>query len=157
MIIAIDSSINNVGYAMGENGKILASGVIRSKGEGWSRLYELAEGLKREIGRKDLPIVRTAIVEIPGTFAYARSADNAGKGLNQAAMQKLNIACGALILTLQCWGAEVETIQAHEWKGSGKTARPKKLDQMLAAQHIGRKCGNDEADAVMLCVWRMIQ
>lgn len=148
MKIYIDPSINNTGYAIADGERIIASGVIRTKAEGDAdRLFELAGVLERII---QIGTIGLGVVEIPGSFSYARSTGKwSGKGVNQDALRKLNMAIGAIILTLKNFGITVETIEAHKWKGQ----RKKELDQTIAQHYVGRKVGPDEADAVMLAVW----
>ena len=151
MNIYIDPSINNTGYAIADHEKIVDSGVIRTKAEGdIERLLELSRGLQEVLGNKELGIIRLAVVEVPGSFSYGRSTGKwSGKGVNQSALHKLNMAIGAIALTLKMWGVEVETVEAHKWKAG----RKKKLDTAIAQHYAGRKVGPDEGDAIMLAVW----
>lgn len=155
LIISFDPSINNTGYALGQDSKILNSGVIKTKVEdGWGRLAQLSQGIKKTIGKKGNKVPELAIVEIPGTFTYARTANYKGKSLNQMQMQKLNMAVGVVLLTLTDWGIPFEVVEAHLWKGG----RHKEMDMLLARQHTGKQTiTHDEADAIMLCVWKMLQ
>lgn len=152
MLISLDPSLNKTGYAISDGVNILTSGVIRSRADGEiDKLLELSRGLKDVIGGRDIPAVQSAIVEVPGSFSYARSTGKSGKGVNHSSLGKLNMAIGALCLTLKLWGIEVQTVEAHRWKGK----RSKDLDKAIAATYIGRPCGPDEADAVMLMVWHL--
>ncbi len=151
MNIYLDSSIDTTGYALSEGEGIIRSGVIKTKGQGMKRLQSLSVQLKEILGAKDYSMPTFALVEIPGTFSYSRlTSKRTGKGMSHIGLRSLNWAVGVLVLTLLEWGVEVETIEAHLWKGR----RNKEFDMNIARNYIGRECiDSNEGDAVMLAVW----
>lgn len=141
MIISIDPSINNTGWAVGEKGNIIESGVIKTGGSKISvpaRLQKLHESI---IHIRTRHICTDAVVEIPDSFTYTRSAYGQ-KPLNSAALAKLNMAIGAILVSLT--GCKVHLIKAHEWKGH--------MSKEQSCRLAGVK-SHDEADAIMLLRW----
>ena len=147
MILAVDPSINNTGWAVVDSGQIKDVGVIKVKGSDVKRIYDLGEAITRLLMLNEIDV---AVVEIPEAFSYNRSTSAwTGKGLNQKSLQKLNWAIGAITYALRRWDVEVILISATKWKGR----RTKKLDKAVAEQVVGRSLSADEADAVLLALW----
>lgn len=141
MLISIDPSINDTGWAVGENGKIVESGVIKTGGSNFSvasRLQKLHESIIHIRARH---VCSGAVVEVPGSFTYARSA-HGQKPLNAPAMAKLNMAVGAVLVSLA--GCKIHTVIASEWKGS--------MTKEMSCRLAGVKDHN-EADGINLLRW----
>lgn len=134
--IAIDPSINEVGWATDSG-----SGVIRSKGDG--DIKKIASICEKLLTVLETVEPGTAIVEVPGSFTYSRS-ERGGKAMNTDSMGKLNRATGAIIAVLILDGVEVITVAADQWKG--------KLGKGQARMITGKK-NHNEADAVLLLGW----
>ena len=148
MIIAIDPSIANVGWCIASHKDgYQSSGVIKTDNtqSDAERLHDIYMKL---IFVEDLMLsrIKTAFIEMPDSFSFARSKGAGGAGLNQASLHKLNRAIGAIMLTFKARGINVNEVKVSEWKGR----RNKKLDQIIAKQLSGKKCGPDESDAICL-------
>lgn len=147
MILAIDPSINNTGWAIYRSGGLFLSGVVKTQGE---TVVEKLQSLYHQVRNEALcHDIKKAIIEIPGSFSYARSTGRYGKALNQSAIGKLNMAIGVIMLACAEWKVEVDTVEAHVWK----TRRSKKLDTSIARSLTGKKVLADEADAILLGMW----
>ena len=148
MLIAIDPSINETGWAFGAGEFPAASGVIRTKGKtDAERLRDLVVELSDVIGRclesADGVESVKAVVEVPEGFTYGRSSRN-GKAMNARSLMTLSRAIGVILETCQRNHLDVEEIPAS-WKGmAGKKS----------VQAITGKTNHNEADAVMLNRWR---
>ena len=147
MFLTIDPSINETGWAYGTGDIPKESGVIRTKGDTDADklhdLYlELMDIMDRclECGADPSSII--AVVEVPESFTYGRSARN-GKTLNASSMMKLSRAIGVILHTCKKNHLQVEEVPAS-WKGmAGKKT----------VQAITGKTNHNEADAVMLYRW----
>jgi len=141
VIIAIDPSINETGWAVGDGGGIVESGVIRTRPAGKSvpkRLVLLRDCI---IGIRNRHVCTDAVVEVPGSFTYARSA-RGGKPLNAAAIAKLNMAIGVVFISVD--GCTIHEVVASQWKG--------KMNKEQANLITG-KSNNNESDAILLLQW----
>ena len=149
MLLSIDPSIVNCGYAVLDGLKVITSGVIKPdpKKHMALRLLELQTEINMIMGHKDYRISH-AVVEVKSSFSYKRSTSTrSGKGMNQAALHINSYAIGAILATIANWGIVPEMIEATAWKGG----RSKKLDQIIAKQYLGgRIATTDEADSVVL-------
>lgn len=151
MIIAIDPSLNNTGYAIYQDSRLIQSGVIRPQGkEELPKLRNLAHILKTILGHGGLPQqIRSAIVEYPANFTYSK-VKSGQKSLNIKDMYKLNRATGVIISVLNQWGILIETIEANKWKAG----RAKGIDKAVAGNIASWEIKNDnEADAIVLGQW----
>ena len=141
MIIALDPSINNTGYAVGDNGKVIESGVIKTGGSKISVAERLQKLHHHLIAIRARHTCTDAVVEVPGSFTYARSA-HGQKPLNAAAIAKLNMAIGAVLVSLA--GCKVHLVEASKWKGNmGKET----------AKRLAKVNDDNEADALLLLKW----
>lgn len=150
MLIAIDPSINETGWAFGDGELPAASGVIRTKGgTDADKLQDLHVELMDVIGRcletlpewVKVPDIRV-VVEVPESFTYGRSCRH-GKAMNAASLMKLSRAIGVILQTCRKNHARVEEAPASWKAGAGK----RQVQAMTG-------CSNhNEADAVMLYRW----
>lgn len=141
MILAVDPSINETGWAVGDGGGIVESGVIKTGGASKSisaRLVLLRDSI---VGIRNRHICVDAVIEVPGTFTYARSA-RGQKPLNAAAIAKLNMAIGVVYLSVA--GCSIHEVIASQWKG--------KLTKEAACRLTGEK-NHNIADAILLLQW----
>lgn len=141
MIISFDPSINVTGWAVGERGQITESGVIKTGGHKISvpaRLQKLHESI---IHIRTRHVCIDAVVEVPGSFTYARSA-RGQKSLNAASIALLNQAVGVVLVSLS--GCKIHLVVANEWKG--------KMTKEMSCRAAGVKDHN-EADAINLLKW----
>ncbi len=140
--IAIDPSINNIGWAVEWQGKVF-SGAIETKGvEIEEKLCSLRGLLRSVLLSPAYPLPSLAVVEQPAPYAFKRStSETSGKGLNNASLQKLNIALGAIISTLcEVNIREIKLIPVA-WKG--------KMNKKMAMALTGAK-NHNTADAILL-------
>ena len=140
MIISLDPSINDTGWAVGDNGKIIESGIIKTGGTKFSvaaRLQKLHESIIHIRARH---VCTDAVVEIPGSFTYARSQGQKPKNL--ASLAKLNMAIGAIMVSLA--GCKIHTVLATEWKGNMSKA---------ASCRFAKVSDHNRADAINLLRW----
>ena len=152
--IALDPSLNHIGWAIIEDGKVDSSGVINIKGDD---LVDKLNGIRSELlarfANPDFPL---CVVEIPGKITYARST-RGGKALNQDAIHKLCMATGVIIAEMFRLGYGVETAIADEWKRNfsrRQFAAGKDFFMAAAKQIAGREIKTDhEADAICLGWW----
>lgn len=145
-IIALDSSINKTGYAVWQGRKLLESGVLRTRGNSTAeKLLSLKQELVKVLTGKSID---RAYVETVGKgFSYfSKTSKYSGKSLNQAALHKLSMAVGALLLVLSDWGIVTEEVEATAWKAG----RPKALDTNIASRLAGKSITHDEADAILM-------
>ena len=154
MILALDPSLNHIGWAIIEDGKVDDSGVINIKGD---TLVEKLSTIRVELWTRFKGTgVADTVVEIPGKITYARSA-RGGKALNTDSMHKLCMATGVIIAELSRLGYEVETAVADEWKRNfsrRQFAAGKDFFLAAAKQITGREIKTDhEADAICLGWW----
>ena len=154
MLLAIDPSLNHIGWAIIEDGKVSESGVINARGNTLvAKLSAIRVELLVKFTQRDFT---TAVVEIPGKITYARSA-RGGKALNTDSMHKLCMATGVIIAELSRLGYEVETAVADEWKRNfsrRQFAAGKDFFLAAAKQIAGREIKTDhEADAICLGWW----
>lgn len=155
MIIAIDPSINHVGWARtGGKADDWRTGVLKVRGDRVAdKLTHISQLL---VGEFSELAPGTAVVEIPGKITYQRSSKY-GKSLNAESIHKLCYAVGAIIPALAELGLKVETVIADEWKRSfsrSQFAAGKDFFMVAAQQIAGRPVKTDhEADAVCLAWW----
>lgn len=155
MIIAIDPSINHVGWARtGGKADGWQSGVLKVKGDRvQDKLTHISQLLIGEFAERG---PGTSVIEIPGKITYQRSSKY-GKALNAESIHKLCYAVGAICPTMSDLGLKVETVIADEWKRSfsrSQFAAGKDFFMVAAAQIAGRPVKTDhEADAVCLAWW----
>ena len=154
MLLAIDPSLNHVGWAIIEDGKVDESGVINVRGENIpDKLSDIRLALATKFRERDFSAV---VVEVPGKITYARST-RGGKALNQDSMFKLCMATGVIIAETSRLGYEVETAVADEWKRNfsrRQFAAGKDFFMAAAKQIVGRAIKTDhEADAICLGWW----
>jgi Holliday junction resolvasome RuvABC endonuclease subunit len=155
MIIAIDPSINHVGWARtGGKADAWQSGVLKVKGE---RVQDKLQHIRQLlVGEFSGRIPGTAVIEIPGKITYQRST-RYGKALNAEAIHKLCYAVGAICPTMADLGLVVETAIADQWKRSfcrSQFAAGKDYFMVTAQQITGRPVRTDhEADAICLAWW----
>ena len=142
-IMAIDPSLVAAGWATVKNGKEV-SGVIKPIGE---TLPERLQCLSTEIKNLILSFVPSKlIIELPAAYSYARSKSKwSGKDLNQASLQKLNLAIGTICGTAQSIGVGFEFIDVT-WKG--------KMNKKMSMIITGEK-NHNIADAIMLLRWQL--
>lgn len=146
MHIAIDPSINNVGWAIFDQDKYSESGKITSQGDAEnSKIHFIGDSLDVILQRRKPDY---AVVEIPASFTYSKAAVF-GKSLNQSAMNKLSMATGAIIYVCEVNQVPVRMVHANEWKAG----RPKDMDKMLAKGYTDKKITDHEADAIMLAAY----
>ena len=149
MIIAVDPSINQTGWAYNLNGKEI-SGVIKTKGNSDPEkirdlIFKLSAVMKELYSARLLDSTQIqAVVEIAEGFGYARSTNHYGKQQNVRALLKNAKATGAIIGQLTIRDIQVVEIGATFWKGKMN----KKMGQMIT-----QKSNNNEADAIMLLRW----
>ncbi len=145
MILAIDPSINNIGWAFGAGELPAESGVIRTKGScDPEKLEDLAIELRDVLDRAKIEAagVLSVAVEVPEGFTYGRSTRN-GKALNARSLMTLSRAIGAILLTLRKHDCAILEVPAS-WKGMAG----KKMVQAVTG-----KTNHNEADAVLLYRW----
>jgi len=150
MYLALDPSLNKTGYAIYSEAGLIDSGVIRTPQQGsvLEKQTALKAKLRHILGSKERAI-KQAIVEIPASIPYTRTQGRGGKLINLDALLKLSRAVGVLTQTLTDWGVSVYEVTPQRWKGN----RVKGWDQLAAAQMLGRKVTDDEADAIALGVY----
>ena len=151
MILAIDPSINNTGWALLDAGKISQWGVIKTskKGSIVERLSELYEGIASILNGEVPGTIKKAFVEVPGGFSYQRSSGASGNPLNMQSLLTLSEAVGCICTVLTRHGIEVMRVLATQWKAK----RTKELEQSIASSIVGRKVTHDEADAILLAIY----
>lgn len=146
MILAIDPSINETGWAYGTGDLHKDSGVIRTRGTtDAEKLNDLAVELQDVFYRAEecasgLPVKLS--VEVPEGFTYGRSSRN-GKSLNARSLMTLSRAIGVVLFLGKKYGFDVVEVPAS-WKG------------MVGKRTVQAMTGctnHNEADAVMLYRW----
>ena len=151
MIIPIDPSINNIGYAAIDKSRVIKSGTIKSMGtEIADRLASIHTQLATELINIPYCSVEDVhyVIEIPPPFQFGR----VGKGGNADAMRKLNLATGVIIALCQilaCETGNVMLVESTEWKDR----RSKEVDKISASHYVDHKLTDHEADAIMLGLW----
>jgi Holliday junction resolvasome RuvABC endonuclease subunit len=143
MMIAIDPSIDNTGYALYDERGQEVSGVIRTKG---SDHAEKLIYLRRAIGEiiAEYYHIKTAFVEAPlEGFSYNKySSEDSGKSKNIEGLVVNGMAVGVILASLSDRGVkQIYEILPTEWKGG--------LSKGMAMSQTGKK-SHDEADALML-------
>lgn len=153
-LVAFDPSLNNTGYCVWSDGYV-QSGVLRTRGDSVpEKLYSLARrvnDLMEDVVSNNGNTEVYVIVETPDSFSFGRATSRwTGRGMNQAALHKLNRAIGVIESCSFAWGpavVDVVEVSVSMWKGR----RKKKLDKAVASQVAGRPLkSSDEADAVLL-------
>lgn len=152
MILSLDTSLNNTGYAIfDDKGKLIEYGVLKSKGaETWIKTHSTNMQISALMAKYDID---TVVVEQPGHKSYARyKKSSSGNPVNAESMAKNNMAFGAITNHLYSINHQLKIIPviASTWKGK----RSKEIDKLLASQIAGVKIKNsDIADAITLCDW----
>ncbi|HDO26096.1 MAG TPA: hypothetical protein ENG95_05600 [Nitrospirae bacterium] len=148
MIIAIDPSINETGWAcQGIKGEI-SSGVIKTIGNTEAKkiqdLCTQLGGALTNIQTGTGECFTEVVIEVAEGFTYARSADRQGKAKNAGSMYKNGMAVGAIIALFGIMQVQVIQVGATAWKG--------KLGKKHSMAYMG-KSNHNEADALMLLRW----
>ena len=140
IVLSIDPSIRNTGWAQFRGGEKQGSGVIRTQGtDDFARIRSIVGAVMLLIPSGGCDVV----IEVPPAFTYARSARGA-KGLNAGSMQKLNWVVGAICTAAALRCSRVHPVSPAEWKG----CRSKAWDKAISG-----KRSSDEADAIGIGEW----
>lgn len=125
-VLAIDPGIS-FAWAVAENGKLLDYGKVNTTGETAHRLNDIRVRLL-EVLKEHQPD-RALLEEMCATFDRKRG----GRVVNRKALQLYSVAWGQINATLSEWGVPCEYVKVHKKK------LPKKIAQMIACQHTGKK------------------
>jgi Holliday junction resolvasome RuvABC endonuclease subunit len=113
-ILAFDPSYKTTGFAVVEGKRLITHGIITlpesSDSVKYGRLYDDVQSLCRKYN------VERGVVEIPPSFSYKRSTNEAGKPLNFSAIQKVSCAAAVIQASLANMSIRVIEVYAHRWK-----------------------------------------
>lgn len=155
-LIAIDPSIANTGYAIYRDKQLITYGVIRTKAD--KKTHERLSHIGKQLRILCIEYkISVAIIEEPGYFVYSKRKNSAGYPIALKGFIMVNQAFAYIVTWLYDYGCEVNTVLAADWKGSGKNARSKSYDKILASQIAGILIRNsDIADAIVLGQWHLL-
>ena len=140
MKLSIDPSINSTGFAISQNNKIIASGVIKTKGKNDSEklksLFCQIENLYKKF-KFDM-----VILEITDFFIYqTRKNPFSGKPLNIKSLCKLNKAIAIIELFCSMNNIKLIELTPAQWKNN--------LSKSIIIA-LTKKKNHNEAEAILL-------
>jgi Holliday junction resolvasome RuvABC endonuclease subunit len=139
---AIDQSSNISGYSVWRNTELVEFGKVQFEGEFIDRIFELKLWMISKIDEYEEEQVEVVIEEIQ-------------EQSNMQTFKKLAMLQGALLLSLRERDIKYHLVYASQWKsGIGilgkKRAEQKRNTQEYVLQKYGKKCTQDEADAICI-------
>lgn len=155
IVLAIDSSINNIGYAVLDDAlpidkARIASGTLKiphvSETE---KVREIFVAIKERIKRYKC---QEAVIEKAEHFSYARSTNPYGRGKNRESLRLNTMAVGIISTTCQSEGMKITLVTPTEWKGK----QPKEVTRIWVNDVFGlrlQKKNYDESDALKIGAW----
>lgn len=157
ILLAIDSSIANIGYAVFDDSypidkARIASGTLRiPKMDETEKVREIFIVIKELINRYNC---QEAIIEKPERFSYGRSTNLYGRGKNLESLRLNNLAVGIISGTCQSEDLKIVFVTPREWKGK----QPKEVTRMWVNDLFGlqlEKKNYDESDALKIGAWHI--
>lgn len=139
---AIDQSSNISGYSVWRDVELVEFGKVQFEGEFIDRIMELKLWMISKIEEYEEEQVEVVIEEIQ-------------EQSNMQTFKKLAMLQGCLLLTLRERDIKYHLVYASQWKSSsgikGKNrAEQKRNTQQYVLEQYGKKCTQDEADAICI-------
>jgi hypothetical protein len=153
-ILAIDPSINDIGWCFGGDDGTMQYGTIHSKGKTEEEKLIFISKAVNDLIREYQPT--DAIIEKASFFNYARH-----KGLKISnSLRKLHMSFGIILSVFSIAGINTETPLPEEYKPKYNRGRMiicmsyRDIRQILDAQFRNLRCNEHEAHAIYMMLWK---
>lgn len=139
---AIDQSSNVSGYSVWQDTELIEFGKVQFEGEFIDRVFELKLWMFSKIDEYNEEKIEVVIEEIQ-------------EQSNMQTFKRLAMLQGALLLSLRERDIKYHLVYASQWKSGigihGKNrAEQKRNTQQYVLEKYGKKCTQDEADAICI-------